>query len=87
MKALRTVPQKVVSLPVEVAYVFEGLVPASGLDNETQWAALERQLPQGQLVLIEAATSVLDGQEIEPVIVNATQTSTGDRSPAAEPLP
>lgn len=77
---------KVVSLPVDVAYVFEGKVPASGLDNETQWAALQGQLPQGQLVLIAAATSVLDGQEIAPAIINATKTANGDRSPTAEPL-
>jgi RND family efflux transporter MFP subunit len=66
--ALRTIVDgRVVSRPAEIAFTFEAKLPQLGLAGQRQWAALAGELETGQPILINAASSVLDGQRVEAV--------------------
>ncbi len=77
--AIRTIQDgRVVSQPVEIAWVFEGRVPEVGLTEDRQWAALEGELSGGEMVLTSASSSVLDGQRVDPVLVGARPSREAD---------
>ena len=57
----------IASCPVRVDYVLKSRFPESGVPDE-QWAVLETPLNEGLLVVVNASTSVLDGQAVESVI-------------------
>lgn len=74
--AIRLVDEvRVVSRAVRIAWAFEGRVPALGLEDERQWAVLvdDEALTPGRLVLVSAADGVLDGERVEPVVVEAEE--------------
>ncbi|MEE9211050.1 MAG: HlyD family efflux transporter periplasmic adaptor subunit [Phycisphaeraceae bacterium] len=58
------------SRPVRVDYVLEGEIQGFGLPDD-QWAVLDENpagLSEGELVVINASSSVSDGEVVEPVI-------------------
>lgn len=71
---IRTIDDaRIASRRVEVAWVFEGRVEAIDLDGDRQWAVLTEPLPEGQLVMLRGATDVLDGQRVEPTVLEAPE--------------
>jgi hypothetical protein len=63
------------SVPVTVDYVIEAEPEAFALPDD-QWAVLDPQglaLEPGQLVMVNATRSVLDGERVEPVLPRAAQ--------------
>lgn len=58
------------SRPVRVDYAWEGRLRKLGVPDE-QWVVLADALGQGDLVVVNAAASVLDGQKVQPVLPDA----------------
>lgn len=60
---------KAVGKDVEVLFDIEGTFPQFGL-ADTQWRVLKKPLEEGELVILSASMTLLDGQPIDPVITN-----------------
>ncbi len=56
------------SQPVEIDYTLQGIFPQLGVADE-QWAVLRTPLADDVLVVINASASLVDGQEVDPIIV------------------
>ena len=68
------------SAPVTVDFALEAAVPALGLPDQ-QWAVLESFPGEpGQLVMVNASQSVLDGQPVEPVLPEPSSAASGPPS-------
>jgi len=77
---IRTVVNnQIVGRTVEVAFEIEGTFERFGLPD-TQWVVLASPLEAGELVVLSASMSILDGQRVEPVIANDRAESTGPQS-------
>lgn len=65
------------SKPVTVAFALEGPIPALGLPDQ-QWAVLE-DFPgtNGQLVVVNASQSVMDGQRVQPRLAGEVMADVG----------
>ena len=64
---------EVVGVPVEVAFDVERTFETFGVPD-TQWVVLKNPLPEGDLVVLSASMTILDGQPVEPVIANPIPT-------------
>lgn len=62
---------RVVSRPVRIAWSFEGRIDELGLEDDRQWAVLEDELAPGQRIMVNAASTILDGQTVEPMLIEA----------------
>jgi len=65
----------VTSVPIELLFSFEATLPAMRLPQQRQWAAVAGELTKGQPILLNAASSVLDGQRVTPVEETTNQGS------------
>ena len=77
---------KVYSRQARVDFLIEGLMPSFGLSDD-QWAVLETDasmLHAGELVLVNAAASVQDGDQVEPVLGTAARTASRLTGPASD---
>lgn len=80
---IRTVVEgEVVGRSVEVAFEIEGNFEQFGLPD-TQWVALKTPLEPGELVVLSAAMTILDGQRVEPVVSNDKAQTPGATNTAA----
>lgn len=73
------------SQPVRIDFLFEGKLPGFGLADD-QWAVLdtdsdEQGFAEGDLVLVNASASVLEGDRVEPVLRAAARTASTQVSP------
>ena len=70
--------------PVRTAYAIRRAQPASGLDD-LEWLALEEPLPQGALVVLDAARRIDVGARVEPLRPGEVAASVGAPVPGTEP--
>jgi multidrug resistance efflux pump len=63
---------RVGSVPVRVSWTLRARVPGLGLDDE-QWAVLAEPLEPGQRVLVNASSTVLDGEQVQPVVAEQAE--------------
>lgn len=77
----------VVSQPVTVDFVVEGDYPSFGLPDD-QWAVLSESstLAPGDLVLVNAAMAVLDGDPVEPSLPDGARAVSGGDAPGVLPV-
>lgn len=67
---IRTVVDgQVVGKSVQVAFDLEGDYASLGL-NDRQWVVLKDSLEPGELIVLSASMTILDGQRVEPVVSN-----------------
>ena len=72
---LLTIEDNIVrSLEVRVDFHVQGEFPELGVIAE-QWAVLAEPLPDGMLIVVNAARSLPDGIEIEPISLNGQDES------------
>ncbi|MFI4861286.1 MAG: efflux RND transporter periplasmic adaptor subunit [Phycisphaerales bacterium JB063] len=76
------VDNKLTSREVTVLYEHEGPLPQLGLPD-TQWLVLSTPLAQGELVVVNASVSILDGQHVEPVVMTRDADDTAASDAAA----
>jgi RND family efflux transporter MFP subunit len=80
---IRTVQDgRVTSAPIELVFSFETKLNAFDLPQQRQWAAVRGDLKPGQPILVNAASSVLDGAKVEPVPAGQTTQSDAATMPA-----
>ena len=62
----------ILSRPVRVAYVIEGRIADTDLPDD-QWAVLDDDLIDGELIVGHASSSLMDGQAVEPVLSGSAE--------------
>ncbi|MEM9414329.1 MAG: HlyD family efflux transporter periplasmic adaptor subunit [Planctomycetota bacterium] len=70
------------SRAVTVLFEHEGPLPQLGLPD-TQWVVLSTPLEPGELVVVNASVSILDGQRVEPVVMPLDGETADDNEAAA----
>lgn len=72
------------SRAVRSLFEYEGELPQLGLPD-TQWVVLETELEPGELIVVNASVSVLDGQYVEPIFPGAEHRAADADTGGAEP--
>jgi membrane fusion protein (multidrug efflux system) len=70
------------TLPVNVMFHLNGSLPALGVPDQ-EWVVIENELPEGTLLVLNKAMSVVEGERVEPVLVgpDSEGTARAERGP------
>ncbi len=63
-RVLTVAGDRVKSVPVDIAWFYQGQLPQLGLPGQTQWVVLDQPLPPGTAVILTGSIKVLDGMKV-----------------------